>query len=222
MHWDNLTMSYSYQEAEKWFISAAVRSGFRGEKMNTRSLLYPIDNPADNVAMKDFTSSDSKSPSIDIYLQRNLKNNPAIDRIYEEKKHSAVVTDIYSATRGKKYSFIGEGIYEKKFNGSKLSAGIRHQQSLTKNRYAGTSSAETRMQEAHTSTYIEYSSKIKKFKYSQPLMVQPGRRRLSAILIPAPCTAHLQFLRQLLHPLSGKNIQSHTLSVRFEQRRAAD
>ena len=179
MHWDNLTMSYSYQEAEKWFINAAVRSGFRGEKMNTRSLLYPIDNPTNSVAMKDFTSSDSKSPSIDIYLQRNLKNDQAIvlntvgtyirtydDRIYEEKKHSAVVTDIYSATRGKKYSFIGEGIYEKKFKGSKLSAGIRHQQSLTKNGYAGTSSAETRMQEAHTSTYIEYSSKIKKFKYS--------------------------------------------------------
>ena len=121
--------------------------------------------------MKDHTASDSKSPSIDIYLQRNLKNNQAIilntvgtyihalTTAPTKKKHSILATDIYSAIRGKKYSFIGEGIYEKKFTNSKLSAGIRHQQSLTENKYAGTSSAETRMQEAHTSTYIEYSSK---------------------------------------------------------------
>lgn len=179
MRWDYLTMNYSYQEAEKWFVSVALRGSFRYNKLNTQSTLYPIDNPDNSVAMKDHTASDSKSPSIDIYLQRNLKNNQAIilntvgtyihtydDRTYEEKKHSILATDIYSAIRGKKYSFIGEGIYEKKFTNSKLSAGIRHQQSLTENKYAGTSSAETRMQEAHTSTYIEYSSKIKRFNYS--------------------------------------------------------
>lgn len=79
--------------------------------------------------MKDHTASDSKSPSIDIYLQRNLKNNQAIilntvgtyihtydDRTYEEKKHSILATDIYSAIRGKKYSFIGEGIYRKEIH----------------------------------------------------------------------------------------------------------
>ena len=179
LHWDNLTMSYSYQEAEKWFVNVALRGSFRGDKPNTQSILYPADNPDNSVTMKDYTTSDSKSPSIDVYLQRNLKNKQAIilntvgtyihtydNRTYEEKKHSEIVTDIYSAIRGKKYSFIGEGIYEKKFTGSKLSAGVRHQQSLTENKYAGTSSAETQMQEAYTSAYIEYSSKIKKFNYS--------------------------------------------------------
>lgn len=179
LHWDNLTMSYSYQEAEKWFVNVALRGSFRGDKPNTQSILYPADNPDNSVTMKDYTTSDSKSPSIDVYLQRNLKNKQAIilntvgtyiqtydNRTYEEKKHSEIVTDIYSTIRGKKYSFIGEGIYEKRFTGSKLSAGVRHQQSLTENKYAGTSSAETQMQEAYTSAYIEYSSKIKKFNYS--------------------------------------------------------
>lgn len=179
LHWDNLTMSYSYQETEKWFVNVALRGSFRGDKPNTQSILYPADNPDNSVTMKDYTTSDSKSPSIDVYLQRNLKNKQAIilntvgtyihtydNRTYEEKKHSEIVTDIYSAIRGKKYSFIGEGIYEKRFTGSKLSAGVRHQQSLTENKYAGTSSAETQMQEAYTSAYIEYSSKIKKFNYS--------------------------------------------------------
>ena len=146
-------MSYSYQEEEKWFINVALRGNFRGNKQNTQSTLYPISNPANSVEMKDYTGSNSKSPSLDIYLQRNLKHNQAIilntvgtyihtydDRTYEEKKHSDIVTDIYSAIRGKKYSFIGEGIYEKRFTNSKFSTGIRHQQSLTENRYAGTSS----------------------------------------------------------------------------------
>lgn len=179
MHWDYLTMNYSYQEAEKWFLNIALRGGFRGNKLHTQSTLYPVNDPDNNVDMKDYTSSDSKSPSLDIYLQHNLKNNQLLilnavgtyirtydDRTYEEKKHAEIATDIYSATRGKKYSFIGEGIYEKRFTNSKLSAGIRHQQSLTENKYAGTSSAETQMQEAYSSAYVEYGSKINKFSYS--------------------------------------------------------
>lgn len=49
MHRDNLTMSYSYQEEEKWFINVALRGNFRGNKQNTQSTLYPISNPANSV-----------------------------------------------------------------------------------------------------------------------------------------------------------------------------
>lgn len=179
IRWNFVTLNYSYQEAEKWFINVALRGSFRYNKQNTQSTLYPVNNRDNSVDMKDCTESDSKSPSIDIYLQRNLKNNQSLilntvgtyidtydDRFYQEKKHSSILTDIFSATGGKKYSFIGEGIYEKNFTDSKISTGIRHQQSLTENRYAGTSSAETQMQEAYSSAYIEFSSKVKRLKYS--------------------------------------------------------
>lgn len=179
IRWNFVTLNYSYQEAEKWFINVALRGSFRYNKQNTQSTLYPVNNRDNSVDMKDCTESDSKSPSVDIYLQRNLKNNQSLilntvgtyidtydDRFYQEKKHSSILTDIFSATRGKKYSFIGEGIYEKNFTDSKISTGIRHQQSLTENRYAGTSSAETQMQEAYSSAFIEFSSKVKSLKYS--------------------------------------------------------
>lgn len=179
IRWNFVTLNYSYQEAEKWFINVALRGSFRYNKQNTQSTLYPVNNRDNSVDMKDCTESDSKSPSVDIYLQHNLKNNQSLilntvgtyidtydDRFYQEKKHSSILTDIFSATRGKKYSFIGEGIYEKNFTDSKISTGIRHQQSLTENRYAGTSSAETQMQEAYSSAYIEFSSKVKRLKYS--------------------------------------------------------
>ena len=179
MRWDYLTMNYSYQEAEKWFVSVALRGSFRYNKLNTQSTLYPIDNPDNSVAMKDHTASDSKSPSIDIYLQRNLKNNQAIilntvgtyihtydDRTYEEKKHSILATDIYSAIRGKKYSFIGEGIYEKQFNTGKFTGGIKHTQAYLQNRYSGNIENKITMNTAETYLFAEYQSKIKALNYT--------------------------------------------------------
>lgn len=182
MDWQHVTLNYSYQETDKWFVNVALRGTFQRKKEHTRSILYPIDQPENNVTMKDFTSSDSERPSLDVYLQRSFKNRQALilnvvgtyihtndDRTYLENTPKETLTDIYSAIRGKKYSFIGEGIYEKKFADSKISTGIRHQQSLTKNRYAGTSSDETQMQEAYTAAYVEYSGKMKKFNYALSL-----------------------------------------------------
>ncbi len=37
-------------------------------------------------------------------------------------------TDIYSETKGEKYSIIGEGIYEKQFSTGKFTGGIKHTQ----------------------------------------------------------------------------------------------
>ncbi len=178
-NWQHFALNYSYQQTDKWFVNVALRGNLQKNKEHTRSTLYPVDQPEKSVAMKDFNSSDNKRPSLDVYVQRNFKNQQALilnavgtyiytydDRVYQENTPEETLTDIYSATRGKKYSFIGEGIYEKRFTGGKFSSGLRHQQSFTRNRYAGTSSAENEMQEAYTTAYVEYSGKIKKFNYS--------------------------------------------------------
>lgn len=178
-YWNHLTLNYNHQNAEKWYLSIAFKGGFHGNKTNTQSILYPISQPDNSVAMKDYAFSSHKSPSIDIYLQHNFKNKQTIifntvgtyiytydDRVYQEEKRTNILTDIYSDTRGKKYSFIGEGIYEKEFAHCKISTGVRHQQSLTRNRYSGSSSINTQMQEVLTSIYIEYSSQIKRINYT--------------------------------------------------------
>ena len=52
------------------------------------------------------------------------------DRSYTEEKSDEPLTDIYSTVSGNKYSFIGEGIYERKITKkSRLSAGLKYQQS---------------------------------------------------------------------------------------------
>lgn len=174
-----VSVGYSYQEPDKWFLNASLRGYFRNEKRNTSSKLYPANEPDNFVDMKDYTGPHSRRPSLDLYFQRTLKNKQAIilnavgtyidskeERSYQENRNGTTLTDIYSLTKGEKYSFIGEGIYEKGFGKGKLSLGLRHQQSITDNRYAGTSTATTEMKEANSSVYAEYTGKLNRFNYS--------------------------------------------------------
>lgn len=89
------------------------------------------------------------------------------DRSYTEGKSNEPLTDIYSTVSGNKYSFIGEGIYERKVTKkSRLSAGVKYQQSLADNTYGGNESSETKMHETHATAYVEYSGKMDRFNYS--------------------------------------------------------
>lgn len=83
------------------------------------------------------------------------------------RKSDEPLTDIYSTVSGNKYSFIGEGIYERKVTKkSRLSAGVKYQQSLADNTYGGNESSETKMHETHATAYVEYSGKMDRFNYS--------------------------------------------------------
>lgn len=174
-----ISAGYSYQEPEKWFFNASFRGYFRTERQNTNSKLFPINEPDNSVAMKDYKNSHSRRPSVDLYFQRTLKNKQSVilnvvgtyidskeERTYEEKQQTSTLTDIYSLINGNKYSIIGEGIYEKGFKKGKLSFGIKHQQSITDNDYDGTTIASTKMKEAYTTAYAEFTGKLNHFNYS--------------------------------------------------------
>lgn len=178
-HSNWVSLGYSYQEPDKWFFNASFRSYLHHERMNSSSNLYPTDNPANFVDMKDFKKSRSFRPSLDLYFQYTMKNKQAIilnavgtyidsreERNYVEKNQSTTLTDIFSLINGDKYSFIGEGIYEKEFQKGKLSVGLKHQQSITDNDYTGTTTASTQMQEAYTTAYAEFTGKVNHFNYS--------------------------------------------------------
>lgn len=174
-----VALGYSYQEPDKWFLNASIRGSFWSNNVHTNSKLYPINNPENSVAMRDYSLNKGNRPSVDLYFQRTLKNKQALilnvvgtyintgdDRNYEEKRDTETLTEIQSFINGDKYSFIGEGIYEKGFGKGKLSAGLKHTQSITDNNYAGTASAQTEMKEANTTAYVEYTGKVKRLNYS--------------------------------------------------------
>ncbi|MDR1403002.1 MAG: carboxypeptidase-like regulatory domain-containing protein [Tannerellaceae bacterium] len=179
MYWQWLNSAYSYQDEQKMF-SATVRYY---EKNNPhwdyKGSLYNRDNPADGVYMIDRASEQTRRPALDLYYQHNLKNDQTLvlnavgtynytdnTRLYRESRQEMVLTDINNAVTGKKYSFIGEGIYEKKFGANLLSAGLRHTQAFSDNRYQNGTAYTTEMNQAETFLYSECKGKIEKLDYT--------------------------------------------------------
>ena len=133
----------------------------------------------DYVDMIDETNAHRHTPSIDIYYQRNLKKDQVLifdvvgtcnkefsDRTYQESRDNVLLTDVQNTVYGKKYSLIGEGIYEKKLaNGMRWGAGIRHTHSFSNNDYLNGHNYHTRMQQGSTYLYGEVRGKAKRLDY---------------------------------------------------------
>ncbi len=176
----NSTLNYSLLEKDKYFFNAQLRYtylDFPAGYEDRKSQLYisDSDNP---ISIYDHTTEKSNSPALDLYFQRNLKNNQSlifnivgtyIDtkniRIYQEKMNDVNETDIYSKISGNKYSLIAEGIYERKIGNSKLTGGLKHMQSYTDNEYNGTVAADISMVQAESNAYAEYQIKYGKWGY---------------------------------------------------------
>ncbi|WP_321518345.1 TonB-dependent receptor [uncultured Bacteroides sp.] len=179
-NWHYMQMNYNYQEADKWFFNATLRGNINADpKMNFKSYLYPTNNPSKGVNMTDRSSSWEHIPSLDLYFQRNLKNQQSLilnvvgtyidsnsERYYKEMQGTETLTDLTTIVNGNKYSVISEGIYEKGFKAGRFSTGIKHTQSFTNNEYTGSSLSKTEMKQSETYAYTEFQGKIKKFNYS--------------------------------------------------------
>lgn len=176
----NIGLNYSFQDQGKWFFNSSVRWAFNKNKQNNHSKLYTLEQPEEALRMKEHSTGRTSRPSVDLYFQCKFKNDQSLiinavttyidtrsDRSYTEKKSDELLTDIYSTVSGDKYSFIGEGIYERKVTkSSRLNAELKYRQSLADNIYKGSESSETKMHETHAIAYVEYGGKMKRFNYS--------------------------------------------------------
>jgi hypothetical protein len=177
--WQNLNATYSYLN-EKRMFNATFRYHVENYPHNDYSgKLYNMENPDDRVQMSDREKSFSSRPALDLYYQENLKNDQTLilnlvgtynatdnNRIYTENRDGAYLTDIHNLVVGNKYSWIGEGIYEKKLGSNSLSAGLRHTQSYADNTYQNGHEYHTEMQQGETFLYAEWKGKIKKLDYT--------------------------------------------------------
>jgi hypothetical protein len=123
--------------------------------------------------MIDRSSSKNHRPALDLYYQHNLSNGQTLvlnavgtynytnnTRLYRESREGIVLTDINNLVTGKKYSFIGEGIYEKTFGVNRLGAGLRHTQAFSDNTYTNGTTYTTEMGQAETFMYAEFKGKV--------------------------------------------------------------
>ena len=181
MFMHNVNLNYSIQDPEKYLFNATFRY-WNNHKPNWdyRGILSNLENPDDYVDMVDLNSEDNQVPALDLYYQRNLKNDQTLvfnvvgtynrtssHRFYQESRDQELLTDINNQVSGNKYSVIGEGIYEKKLaNGNRLSTGLRHTQSFSNNEYRNGHNYDTRMNQAESSIYGEFKGKVRKLDYT--------------------------------------------------------
>lgn len=180
MFMHNLNLNYSVQDPEKYLFNATFRYWNNHQShWDYRGILSNLDNPDDYVDMVDLNSSDNQVPALDLYYQRNLKNDQTLvfnvvgtynrtssHRFYQESRGEELLTDINNRVSGKKYSLIGEAIYEKKLaNGNSLSGGVWHTQSFSDNEYRNGHDYETHMDQSASSIYGEFKGKVRKLDY---------------------------------------------------------
>ena len=180
MFMHNLNLNYSVQDPEKYLFNATFRYWNNHQPhWDYRGILSNLDNPDDYVDMVDLNSSDNQVPASDLYYQRNLKNDQTLvfnvvgtynrtssHRFYQESRGEELLTDINNRVSGKKYSLIGEAIYEKKLaNGNSLSGGVWHTQSFSDNEYRNGHDYETHMDQSASSIYGEFKGKVRKLDY---------------------------------------------------------
>lgn len=176
--WGALT--YNLQNKDKYMLNATVGfSHFNDPDMRQNGKLYTEEYPSSVTQRNEWSHSRNLIPYFDLYFQKNLKHkqflalnvvgtyiNTKNRSSYTELLDTEPVVDFYSGVRGKKYSLITEGIYEKAFNnGGRLSSGIRHTQGYADNEYAGTLLFNTQMKQADTYAYAQYRGKWSKLGY---------------------------------------------------------
>lgn len=173
-------ITYNLQDADNYMLNATV--GFSHDNdpdLRMKGELYTEEFPNSVTDRDEWNHDRSLSPYIDLYFQKDLKHkqflalnivgtyiNTKNRSSYTELLDGTPVVDYYSGVRGKKYSLIAEGIYEKGFqDGSRLSTGIRHTQGYTNNDYSGTLLFSSQMKQADTYAYAQYSGKWGKLGY---------------------------------------------------------
>ena len=174
----SFTLNYSLLDESNYFNASIKHSITDMDKMTYTNQSTSLD-PSRVTSVHQGAKTLQHLPAVDLYYLRSLKNNQTlifnavgtyinsnIDQIYNETKGEELITDIISDVDGKKYSIIGEGIYEKAFdNSNRFSAGLKHMQAFADNTYKGTVNSLAKMDQSESYAYTEYSGKINKFSY---------------------------------------------------------
>lgn len=177
----NLRTSYSLLEQDKYLFLATFSYNSNSTPDNlTKSSLFRYGDESNAVNKIDRSDSESKVPTINLYYQRQLKNDQQLifdltgtyietkqKRSYLESLKNKQLTSLYSNIEGDKYSLIAEGAYEKIFKVGRLSIGAKQTFSYTNNTYMGDIETETTMRQNYTNFYTEWFGRIKeKMTYS--------------------------------------------------------
>jgi hypothetical protein len=176
-YYQGLNTTYSYMDDKRMF-DITIRTSNNDPHSDFRGTIYNVAYPEDKQQMIDLTKELYSRITPDIYYQENLKNDQTLvlnligsynytdnTRTYQESHNMLLQTDVLNHVIGNKYSWIGEGIYEKKLDDNRLSVGLRHSQVFGDNTYFDRRTYNTEIHQSETYLYGEWKGKIKKTDY---------------------------------------------------------
>lgn len=178
MYWTT-TANYNYTKDDDYFLNAKLNFYYYDYPHNYSSALLRNSESKMTTDLIDNNKSLNTRPSLDLYYFRKLprKQSLAVNVVgtysntdsrhtYREELESIPLTDIYTKVDGKRYSVIGEGIYEKELETGRISAGLKHTQAYTDNVYSGSGDYTTHMTESESYMYAQYVGTWKKLVYN--------------------------------------------------------
>jgi len=175
----SIMAGYSFLEPDKHHLSVNIGYNQYNPVNKSKGFLYKEGDENSKILLTDYNRANNKQPFANLYYQLNLKNrqmlvfdalagyyNTDIRRNYEETRQEETLTKIASYIRGKRFTLIGEGFYEKSFEAGRFNIGAKHTQIFQKNRYTGNTVSKTDIDQGITYFYAEWMGRIKKFSYS--------------------------------------------------------
>jgi hypothetical protein len=180
LQWLNqwVNVMYGYRN-ERRTVTATVRyAAYDTKRELYRARLYDVAAPELGAEMTDNNIYAGYRPSLDVYYQENIGQKGTLvvnmvgtylrtdrGREYSETRDSIVLTDINNTVEGRRRSWIGEAVYERKAGAGALSAGVHHIQAWTDNTYRNGGVSRTDMRQADTRLYAEWKSKAGALDY---------------------------------------------------------
>ena len=170
---------YNLTETDKYVFNISFKDFISNSPNNDFSYQISYNDP-DIPATTSRLHAVMKSnlPSLDVYYQRQLPNKQSVtfntvgtyiqskyERSYFEDKGLESSPEFAYTTDGKKYSFIGEGLYEKEFKPFKLTSGLKYSQSHTENVYKGSTSTTAELNNSNLYVFGQLQGRLNKINY---------------------------------------------------------
>ena len=178
------TANYNYTEGDDYFLNARLNLLRYDYPHYYNSSLLSNNQTPEVSELTDNNNRLTTRPSLDVYFYKKLPRKQSIvlnvvgtyskaseDHSYLEKQEGNMLTDINTHVNGKRYSVIGEGIYEKELSAGRITGGLKHTQAYTDNLYTGSGDYKTHMVEAESYLYAQYVGEWKKLVYNVGLGV---------------------------------------------------
>lgn len=178
---NDINLSYNLYHPDKYVFNAVFRNSLKNAPSNNyHNKLFNGSNRTDFIYSRILQEENSYTPSLDLYFMYNLPKKQTLefnavgtlmstnsDRTYSEYVDSDnPISHILTDIDGKKYSFIGEGIYSRIFEKLNLSVGLKHSQMKTENKYRGTAPVTSNMLQSETYGFTEMTGRVNTFSYT--------------------------------------------------------